>query len=146
LCLAYPLGVLADRFHPLRVSIASQVLYILSSLWGARYAHTAGTFGAALVAHVVLSGCYFTASASLGQRLFPHSRFAQFASAAGMIQAVSTVAMGYYLGGLLDRSGHAYRMTFTAGVIISLLAVMVLLIVNQLFVGLGGRKHYVAPE
>jgi MFS family permease len=146
LVLAVPLGVLADLFHPLRVSIAAQLLYAIATIWGAQYATTPRTFGIAFVAHIVLSGCYFTASASLGQRLFPHSRFAQFASAAGMFQAVSTVALGYYLGGLLDRSGHVYRMTFTIGLGISTLAVVFLLIVNQLFVKLGGAKEYVAPE
>jgi MFS family permease len=146
LALAYPLGMLADRFHPLRASLVSQALYAIATIWGARYANSAATFGVAFVAHVVLSGCYFTTSASLGQRLFPHSRFAQFASAASMIQALSTVGLGYYLGGVLDRSGHLYRITFVAGLIMSSLAVVFFLIVNQLFVRLGGSKHYVAPE
>jgi hypothetical protein len=144
--LAYPLGILSDRFHPLRMSLVSQALYAVCSLWGAKYALGSGSFGIALVAHGVLSGCYFTTSASLGQRLFPHSRFAQFASAQIMIQALSTLALGPILGRILDRSGHIYRYTFVGGLLLSVLAVLFLLIVNQEFVKLGGSKHYVAPE
>ena len=76
LTLSYSLGVVCDRFHPLRVSILAMALYAVCAAWGWMFATNASTFAMALVAHGVLSGTFFTTSASLGQRLYPHAHFA----------------------------------------------------------------------
>ena len=83
LCLAYFLGVLVDRFHPLRMVIIALVLYGIAMLGGILYATTPTRFLIALMVHTVLSGCYYTTLASLGQRLFPHSTFAQLVQRRG---------------------------------------------------------------
>jgi maltose/moltooligosaccharide transporter len=145
LVLSYSLGVVCDRFHPLRVSIAAMGLYAVCAAWGGLFATNAHTFAIGLVAHGVLSGTFFTTSASLGQRLYPHARFAQFASAATMILAISQVLLGPTLGRMLDLTGHNYRYTFTFGMVLSLLGMSCLLVVQRKFMALGGPKHYVAP-
>ena len=122
LCLSYVLGTLADRFHPLRLSMVAIVLYGLAALWGGLFATTKDTFGVALLAHGVLSGCYYTASASLNQRLLPKENFAQFASAAGLVGAAFNILLPPLLGYCLDLSGHNYRLTFYAGSVLSLVA------------------------
>ncbi|MDR1283203.1 MAG: MFS transporter [Opitutaceae bacterium] len=146
LLLAYPLGWLCDIFHPLRVSIASLLGYATVTGWGALYARTPETFAVALVLHSVLSGCYFTSAASLGQRLYPHFRFAQFASAAGIVGAVGSMAIGPIVGGIIDLTGNAYHHTFTVGCIVALLALAVSWAVHGRFMNLGGPQNYVAPE
>jgi len=146
LCLAYSLGSLADRFHPLRVSIIALGLYAIVTLWGSIYATTPLRYGIALVAHGVISGTYFTTSASLGQRLFPHSTFAQFASAAGLVTAVATIAISPFFGVVLDVSGHHYRYTYLMSFILTILALFLMLIVYRLFLRLGGPNHYAAPQ
>jgi MFS family permease len=146
LILAYPLGVLCDRFHPLRMCILALALYSVSCLWGGLYAHTADTFAIALVAHGVLSGIYFTVSASLGQRLLPNTRFAELASAGGIVGSVSSTVVAPIMGQILDHSHHAYYLTFYAGLILSVVALAANLLLYRKFTQYGGPDNYVAPN
>jgi MFS family permease len=146
LVLAYPLGWLCDVFHPLRVSIVCLAGYAMVTAWGALHARTPETFAVALVLHSVLSGSYFTSAASLGQRLYPHSRFAQFASAAGIVGSLGGMAIGPIVGGIIDSTGNAYHHTFTVGCIVAVLALGVSWAVHTRFMKLGGPRDYVAPE
>ena len=43
-CLAYPLGSMADRFHPLRMAGGVLVAFIAVMIWGSFYARTTQTF------------------------------------------------------------------------------------------------------
>ena len=104
------------------------------------------SFGIVFLVHGVLSGCYFTGAAALGQMLFPKLKFAQFASAAGLILALCNIAFGPLLGLLLDWLGHDYRYTFGMGCLVGLAALLVGIIVYRRFMALGGPQHYVAPE
>jgi Na+/melibiose symporter-like transporter len=146
LCLAYPLGWLADKFHPLRVSMAALVGYIAVSGWGMIFATDEKSFLTAWVLHGVLSGTYFTSAASLGQRLFPHDRFAQFASAAGILAAPANMALAPVVGTVIDVSEGVYRYTFTSGCILAVIALWSAWHVHGKFMKLGGTKNYQAPE
>lgn len=145
LVLAYPLGWMADKFHPLRVSIAALIGYVLVSAWGYFFATTQWTFLAALVAHGVLSGTYFTSAASLGQRLFPRDKFAQFASAAGIIAAPANMALAPVVGTIVDWTGDEYRYTFLSASVLAFIALWASWHVHSQFMKLGGPKNYVAP-
>ncbi len=145
LCLAYFIGWLVDIFHPLRMCIASMAGYLLVAAWGGMYATTAETYSVALVLHGVLSGCYFTSAASLGQRLYPHSKFAQFASAAGVLGSLGAMTLGPLIGTVIDLSGNTYRHAFTAGVVLAGVALIAAFAVHAQFLRLGGPKNYVAP-
>ena len=57
-------GMLADRFHPLRTSLAAQVLYLVTMLAGWFSVTGDTSFGVLLVIHGIISGCFFTLSAS----------------------------------------------------------------------------------
>ncbi|PTX96094.1 MFS transporter [Spartobacteria bacterium LR76] len=145
LCLAFFIGWLADIFHPLRMCIASMAGYVLVAAWGGAYATTAETFSIALVLHGVLSGCYFTSAASLGQRLYPHSKFAQFASAAGILGSLGAMTLGPLIGTVIDMSGNSYRHAFSAGVVLAGVALLAAFAVHARFMRLGGPKNYTAP-
>jgi MFS family permease len=145
LILAYPLGWLADIFHPLRTGIVCLSGYIAVTAWGAVYARDIQTFSIALVLHGVLSGCYFTSAASLGLRLFPRSKFAQFASAAGIMGSLGGMAIGLIVGRLIDVTGNLYHHTFTTGCILASVALAAACHVHGKFIRLGGPKNYVAP-
>jgi len=146
LCLSYFLGWLADFFHPLRVSIVTLAGYSLLALYGSFYATTPTTFLIAWVGHGVMSGCHFTCSASLGQRLFPHSKYAQFASAASVFTVAANMVAAPLMGMLIDQTGGIYRYTFAVGCVLSILALLAGLIVYRQFVKLGGPENYIAPE
>jgi MFS family permease len=145
LILAYPLGWLADRFHPLRVSIVALTGYLIVSVWGFCFATTQTDFLIAWVLHGVLAGTYFTSVASLGQRLFPHEKFAQFASAAGILAAPANMALAPVVGAIIDFSGNDYRYTFGAGAVLAFIALWSAWHVHGKFMKLGGPENYVAP-
>lgn len=145
LLLAYPLGWLADLFHPLRMGLVCLLGYMGVSAWGAVYARDPQSFAVALVLHGVLSGCYATSAASLGLRLFPKSKYAQFASAAGIMVSTCGMALGPLVGTLIDYTGDLYYLTFAAGCVLSLAALAAGWHVHGKFMRLGGPAGYTPP-
>jgi MFS family permease len=145
LVLAYPLGWLADLFHPLRMGIGCLIGYIGVTAWGSFFARDPHSFSVALVLHGVLSGCYGTSAASLGLRLFPKSKYAQFASAAGLMVSTCSMALGPLIGTLIDFTGNRYYHTFTAGCALSLVALAAAGHVHGKFMRLGGPPDYSPP-
>jgi MFS family permease len=146
LTLAYFLGWLCDAFHPLRMTIATLAGYGFVMTWGFFHPPTTETFMVYWVAHGVLSGSYFTCVASLGQRLFPQSRFAQFASAVGIISGPTNIALAPLVGVLVDGSGNDYHSTYAVALSLASLAVLAGWMVHSKFMQLGGPLGYVAPE
>ena len=143
--MSFPLGILADRFHPLRVSIFGAGLYLIAMISGFILVKDAKTFMVVLALHTFLSGCYFTVSASLPQRLFPREHFAQFNSAFGMILALGNTLFGMLFGYILDYSGRNYRLVFVFAIVITILTTLFLLLVLKKFKTLGGDKDYNPP-
>lgn len=131
LLLSYPMGLLADRWHPLRLGAAILVVYAAIAVWGGFAAGTPAWFGAALAAHGVLSGLWQTGAASLPQRLLPADRFAQFASAMGIIGAIANIVLPPILGTFLDHVGHQYRYSFFASALLALGAVAASVVVAR---------------
>lgn len=146
LALTWFLGSLADRYHPLRIGLVAMLAYAAVMLWAGAAADDARTFSIALVAHGVLQGVYNTGTASICQRLFPRLKFAQFASAAGIISAFGYMIMPPLLGKYLDLNGHVYRHTFMFSGALGLAAFAFLLVVWRGFRRHGGPENYTPPE
>lgn len=146
LVLAYPLGWLADRFHPLRMNIMILALYALVTLWGGLFVRDPWTFGIALVVHGVVAGAWATCTASIAQRMLPKGEFAQFDSARGMILSFGFMLLAPALGLFLDHVHHNYRYTFLVGFGLTLAALLTSLVLQKKFMALGGPANYVAPE
>jgi len=145
LVLAYPLGWMADTFHALRMAIGAVAAYAVTMLVGWFYVKEANSFAALLLIHGVISGCYFTGAAALGQMLFPKLKFAQFASAAALLLSLCNIGFGAAMGRVLDWLGRDYRYTFAAGALLALVALAINIVVYTHFKKLGGTKRYVAP-
>ncbi|MFA6960881.1 MAG: MFS transporter [Opitutaceae bacterium] len=145
LCLSYFIGWLVDAFHPLRMAMAALLGYAMVAAWGWFYATTPDRFLAAWVAHGVLSGCFFTSAASLGQRLYPREKFAQYASASAMIMAPCNMTLAPLMGLFIDQTGKIYQYTFLAGGLLALTGLAMAMAVHSQFMKLGGPKGYVAP-
>lgn len=146
LILAYPLGWLADIFHPLRMAIVTLGIYVVAMIWAFSTPETPEAFLIALLLHGICSGSYFTCAASLGNRLFPASRFAQYASAAGILLSLSGLLLPMGMGAVIDWGSNAYHLVFLAGGLIALLALAATQIVYRQFLKFGGPSGYVAPE
>lgn len=117
--LAFFIGAAADRWGAARVSLAVLALYVLVSCAGFMWVRDAGSFAWLYVAHVVVSGAYYTASASIPMALFPRLNFLQFNAAKDMLVGVATIATGLLQGPLLDRSGHDYSLTLVIAALLS---------------------------
>ncbi|PAW77850.1 MAG: MFS transporter [Verrucomicrobia bacterium Tous-C9LFEB] len=146
LSLAYFLGWMADRFHPLRLCIGVLIGYVAVTAWGSFYARNATTFLIAWILHGLLSGCYFTCAASLGQRLFPREKFAQYASAAALFSAGANIFLAPTMGSIIDLSGNTYRYTFAGSCLLAIIALVAACLVYGRFRKLGGPAHYIAPD
>ncbi len=146
LIIAYPLGVLVDRFHAFRVSLIVLAIYVSTTLAAAFYVVDAWTFGLALLIHGVMSGTYFTTSASLALRLLPRGNFAQFASASGIVASVFGIMVAPVSGRILDLTGHEYRYTFFMSGGIGAVGLLAAAVLYRKFLALGGPGNYRAPE
>lgn len=144
-CLAYFLGYFADKIHPLRMAVVTMTLYAMVMAWGSIYATNLWGFKIAWLSHVIISGCIYTSTPSLGQRLFPHTKFAQFASAASIVLSLANMVIGPIVGKIIDHSGRDYRMTFVCGFWVSIATILAAINVYIQFRKLGGPNHYVAP-
>lgn len=143
--LAYFLGSLADRYHPLRLALVFTGLYAMVAFAGAVFGREPGGFGLVFLAHTIISGAYFTSTASIGQRLYPRQKFAQFASAAGLLGALCFMVLTPSVGLLLDWSHQQYHLTFLIGGVLSSLGFVSFWTVYRRFLQLGGSAGYVAP-
>jgi MFS family permease len=146
LALAYPLGLLADRFHPLRVGCFGLLLYAVAMMWSFAFGVTPRMFFIAYVLHTVLAGVYLTGSASIGQRLLPRARYAEVASAGGIISAITYMIFAPSLGLLVTLLHKDYRIVFLVGSVIAILAAGAYAVLLMMFKERGGDAAYVAPE
>ena len=144
--ISYPLGVLADKFHPLRVGMVMLAIYAALALWGGLFISETTTFAISYVSCGVLAGAWMTTTLSLPQRLLPKGKFAEYFSAIGIVNCVAQIAIGPSLGVFLDVSGHIYRYTYLVSFIFAAACLFVGLLLHRRFVALGGLKSYVAPE
>ncbi len=145
LVFSYPLGMLADKFHPLRTSLVVISLYALVTAAGAIFSTNPDTFAVFFVLHGILSGAWFTSSASLPLRMFPKENFSQFYSALNMFIGLGIMTAGPIVGKLIDFTNKFYQLTFVASSTLAFLAILVGLIVHSKFMKLGGPKSYIPP-
>jgi MFS family permease len=145
LVLAYPLGWMADKVHAIRMGLGAIAIYAVVMIVGWFGIVGPKSYGIIFLIHGVISGCYFTGAAALAQMLFPKLKFAQFASAGGLVFGVVNIVFGPAMGILLDVLGHDYRYTFGVGALIALVALVVNLMVYRRFMAMGGPRGYVAP-
>jgi MFS family permease len=113
--LAWPMGWLADRFHPLRVGTVALAAYAACMLGAWQLVEGRTGFIVALVAHGVLAGCFLTGTVSLLPAVLPRGRFSQLAAVSASVTAVLVVIAAMGLGALLDATGRDYRLLYPAG-------------------------------
>ena len=143
--LSIPIGWMVDRFHAIRVGQVSLALYGVSTLLSYFLIGDQVTYGIALLGHGIISGIYWTGTAAIGQLLYPNMKFAQFAAAAGLFQALFSMLLAPLLGMALDRLGNDYRYTFLAGSLLAFASLVVGRTVFRQWKEHGGQSDYVAP-
>lgn len=143
---AYPLGWLADKFHPIRVTIVSLVLYTIATLVTFLFVRGPVALGVAQVICGTIAGCWNTATAPLGPMLLPRAKFTTFASAMGVCSSVGVMVVSYECGSVLDQMHHDYRYIYLFASVLTGLSLLATIVVYRGFKALGGVRNYVAPE
>jgi MFS family permease len=146
LALAYPLGAIADRIHPLRIGLITIAAYAVVTAFGFFTAHTVPTFYVSFLLHTVISGCYFTATASIGQRLLPRAKFAEISSAGGIIGGIIAMFVPPGLGLFIKWMHNDYRYVFLLASIAATATCLSYLLLLQEYNARGGDAAFVPPE
>jgi Na+/melibiose symporter-like transporter len=146
LLLAYPIGVLADRIHPIRVTMIALALYAAATALSFFFVHDARMYGIAHVVCGAISGIWLTATSPLSPALLPRARFAQFISAMGICTAAGVGIISPACGMFLDYMDHEYRYIYVWGFTLMVLAFLATCVVYRKFMAYGGPRAYVAPE
>lgn len=144
--LSYLLGILSDRFHPVRTGIVTLALYGLLCFAGYFLVHGRISFAIIFIAHGVLTGSLLTLTASYGPRLFPRSRFAQFNSAMWLLISFSWMLMTPVVGKFLDWTGNRYEYTLLLGGLLAVAGVWMLCLAHRVYLQYGGDGGYRPPE
>jgi maltose/moltooligosaccharide transporter len=144
--LSYFLGVLADKYHPIRTGIAAIALYGVLAFTGAFFITDELSFSIVFILHGIFSGCFITLTASYGPRLFPRALFAQFNSAMWILQSLAWAVATPLIGKFLDYTHNNYNYTLLIGGFFSIIGAVVLCFVYKSFIKLGGDKQYQAPD
>ena len=143
--LAYPVGMLADKYHPFRVSAIALLLYGIFALWSGFNIRDTTTFVIGFMAHGIFATTYNTAAASMGFRLLARSNFSVLSAGTGIVGTVVGMIVTPLLGYLLDLTHSEYRYTYLVGFGYVMVGIPLYIIVYRKFRALGGPDHYLAP-
>ena len=143
--LAYPLGYLNDRFHPLRVFFWGGAAIVLVNLLSFFWISGLVTYAVSSVLLTVAYVVQLSAGLPLTAALFPHSKYGQFGSAQAIFCALMMILFNAAAGKLTDLFGN-YRFLYAWDFVFTLLALAALGRVFVLWKQYGGDHHYVAPE
>lgn len=124
---AFGVGWLVDRYGPVRISGILMAAYLCAAAAGYLWLRDSFSFRLFYGAHVVISGAYFTAAASMPMALFPNAKFVQYNSTKDLLVALASIAVNSVQGPILDHSGHDYSLTLLGASASSLLCVVCLL-------------------
>lgn len=123
---AFGIGWLVDHYGALRVSSLIMGVYCGAAAIGYLSLGDPACFPWFYLAHVVVSGAWFTAAASMPMALFPKARFVQYNSTKDLMVVLGNVVVSGAQGPVLDLSGHDYRLTLLSGALFALLCVLCL--------------------
>ena len=124
---AFGIGWLVDRRGAVRVSCALMALYCAIAALGWALVQGTASFQLFYLAHVSVSGAFFTAASSLPMALFPADRFVQFNATKDLLVVLANIVVTAVQGPLLDLSGHDYSLTLLSASAASLLCVVCML-------------------
>ena len=143
--LAFPLGWLTDKFHPVRMGFVMMMIYCVASTLGYFFVVDAQSFAIFWAAHVVFSGSYMTVTAGMFMHLFPRLRYGQYASAANLVHNVLLMASAPFIGLLLDATGQHYQHVFLMSGVVAAITLLGWRFMYRRFMALGGPGGYVPP-
>lgn len=145
LILAYPLGWLSDRIHPLRLTIISLIMFIGAALLS--YLLVRGPLGVAVAAVTVgtFAGWWLTANGPLCMTLFPKVQFAQFLAAMNVCSNIGMLIVGSTCGLFLDHVHSDYHYIYLWSFVLAGISLLATFVVYHKF-SVNGRLPKFAEE
>jgi MFS family permease len=144
--LLYPIGILVDRFHPVRVIILGQILMIPFWIAFCYFVHGSAAFSWLYLAWIPFQAMYLAANYPLIMALLPKERFGQFCSAQALVNAAGMICGTALVGKFMDLMGSDYRYLYMWMFTFHALSVFCMLAVYRFWIKLGGPKHYLPPQ
>jgi maltose/moltooligosaccharide transporter len=117
---AFGIGALVDRYGAVRISLIAMCGYFTVAGIGYLWLADAASFRWFYLAHVSISGAYFTAAASMPMALFPRAQFVQYTSTKDVMVVVGNILVSAIQGPILDSSDHDYHLTLLSATLFSL--------------------------
>jgi len=143
--LAFPIGWLTDKFHPMRTGLVTLAIYGVAMVAAFWIVKGPTSFLVMFVIHGVAAGLYNTAVSGLLPMLFPRMQFSQFFSATNILVNILNALALPVVGYVVDSSGRNYPITFLMAGIIALLGVISWIGLDRRFRQLGGVHNYEPP-
>jgi MFS family permease len=160
--LLYPAGIIADRFHPLRVIIGTSAINLLIAPLTIGFPFICHNLAlpTAIRTSIVLSAIglplytlYTAAELPMYMRLLPKERYGQFCSANALIRSIALIFGGIGCGAFLDytvRFGKTpdacYRFVPVWNAGFQLISLFFLLLLHREWLRLGGLCSYEPPQ
>jgi nitrate/nitrite transporter NarK len=157
--LTYPAGMVADKYHPLRVEFIMMLIMVLLGPLNLAYLFIKMSpqtvyyyYFAVMLIGLPAGTLYGAATLPAIMHLFPKDRFGQFSSAQAMVRSFGTIVGGLIAGGtfdllkwIYDGSNFAYRWVPAWSWCFQILAFICLVNVYRGWKYYGGLKDYVPP-
>ncbi len=147
------LGWIADKVHPLRLTMFAVALYAILNGIAFVFVRDARMFAAAHVIVGSCSGMWLTATASLGPALLPKMKFAMFASVLLIAESVGRMVTAPIIGAILEHYNKGkppiqreYHIMYLWSSVFIFLSFLAMLVVHKYFMSYGGPRQYVAPD
>ena len=141
--LAFPVGWLVDRFHPLRVYLAGALLVIIANPIGFFFVHDFYSymfFAWFLAIDYIIQN---SATLPLVIRLQPKEKFGQFSSAKQMLQSILLIIANAAGGWFIDLMG--YRYLFVWDFVFTIVCFSIMFILYLKWKKLGGDQGFKPP-
>lgn len=145
LVISFTLGILSDRFHPLRTGLAALILYAVLMFASFALMADAGVFRSAVHSARCGVGQLFHADRLARFAAAASRLFAQFSSAGGIVFAAGSMVMGPALGKTLDLLHQDYRYVFLIGGFVTVAAIGLFVKIYHNYLEHGGDQGYRPP-
>ena len=162
IALLYPAGMLADRFHPLRMLLAGIAAQVLMGLVWMVFAfmrhqvtlHTAISIWMVLCAvGLPLNALYGASELPTLMKLLPRERYGQFCSANAMVRSIALIFAGIACGAFLDLAKrlnpdpvYCYRFISVWNLFFNSCAAFFFFLLYREWKRLGGMHGFVPPQ
>ncbi len=140
-----PMGILCDKFNPLRIVMAGLVGMTLVMALSYFLIHDRNAWLVFALIGVLPGVAWGLGSAVLTMKLFPSEKFAQFSAGLNVFACGGMIVGNYLSGAFMDWTGSNYRMIYPWMIVFCLMALAAMVPVYRGWIRHGGPDRYVPP-